>query len=52
MRQWKNHAGSATVATALEADWRRIRDREALQLRGMPAAIRTARRQARHSQVL
>ena len=51
MRQRKNHAGCATVAAALEADWHRTPGREALTLRGMPAAIRTARRQARHTQV-
>jgi len=47
-------------AAALEADWRRTPGREALTIRGMPAApaplkpaaIRTARRQARHTQVL
>jgi len=56
----ENGADRATVAAALEADWRRTPGREALQLRGMPAApaprkpavIRTARRQARHTQVL
>jgi hypothetical protein len=55
----ENGADRATVAAALEADWRRTPGRESLQLRGMPAApaplkpaaIRTARRQARHSQV-
>ena len=55
----ENGADRATVAAALEADWRRTPGREALQLRGMPAApappkpaaIRTARRQARHTQV-
>jgi hypothetical protein len=60
MRQRKNHADRATAAAALEADWRRIPGREALTLRGMPAApaplkptaIRTARRPARHTQVL
>jgi hypothetical protein len=57
MQQRKNHADPATVASALEADWRRTPEREALQLRGIPAApaplkpaaIRTARRQARHT---
>ena len=34
----ENHADPATVAAALEADWRRTPGREALQLRGMPAA--------------
>ena len=56
----ENHADPATVAAALEADWRRTPGREALTIRGMPAApaplkpaaIRTARRQARHTQVL
>ena len=56
----ENGADRATVAAALEADWRRTPGREALQLRGMPAApvplkpaaIRTARRQARHTQVV
>jgi radical SAM superfamily enzyme YgiQ (UPF0313 family) len=77
----ENHADPATVAAALEADWRRTPGREALVLRGAesgkrkvesgeeeaahpsgvrsphsalekPAAIRTARRQARHSQAL
>ena len=56
----ENHADPATVAAALEADWCRIPGREALTIRGMPAApaplkpaaIRTARRQARHTQVL
>jgi hypothetical protein len=55
----ENHADPAIVATALEADWCRTPGREALQLRGMPAAqaplkpaaIRAARRQARHTQV-
>ena len=59
IRQRKNHAKPATAAAALEADWRRTPDREALQLRGMPAApsplkpaaIRAACRQARHTQV-
>jgi radical SAM superfamily enzyme YgiQ (UPF0313 family) len=54
----ENGADRATVAAALEADWRRTSGREALQLCGMPAAptprkpaaIRTARRQARHTQ--
>jgi radical SAM superfamily enzyme YgiQ (UPF0313 family) len=53
----ENGADHATVAAALEADWSRTPGREALQLRGMPAAapskpaaIRTARRQARHTQ--
>ena len=53
----ENGADRATVAAALEADWRRTPGREALTLRGMPAApaprkpaaIRTARRQARHT---
>jgi radical SAM superfamily enzyme YgiQ (UPF0313 family) len=56
----ENHADPATVAAALEADWCRTPGREALTIRGMPAApaplkpaaIRTARRQARHTQVL
>jgi len=56
----ENHADPAAVAHALEADWRRTPGREALTIRGMPAApaplkpaaIRTARRQARHTQVL
>ena len=56
----ENHADPATVAAALEADWRRTPGREALTIRGMPAApaplkpaaIRTARRQARHTQAL
>ncbi len=56
----ENGADRATVAAALEADWRRTPGREALILRGMPAApaplkpaaIRTARRQARHTHVL
>ena len=56
----ENHADPATVAGALGADWRRTPGREALALRGMPAApaprrpaaLRTARRQARHTQVL
>jgi radical SAM superfamily enzyme YgiQ (UPF0313 family) len=56
----ENHADPATVAAALEADWRRTSGRESLILRGMPAApaplkpaaIRTARRQARHTQVI
>ncbi len=56
----ENHADPATVAAALEADWRRTPGREALTIRGMPAApaplkpaaIRAARRQARHTQVL
>jgi radical SAM superfamily enzyme YgiQ (UPF0313 family) len=56
----ENHADPAIVAAALEADWRRTPGREALTIRGMPAApaplkpaaIRTARRQARHTQVL
>ena len=56
----ENGADRAPVAAALEADWRRTPGREALQLRGMPAvpapvksaAIRTARRQARHTQAL
>jgi radical SAM superfamily enzyme YgiQ (UPF0313 family) len=56
----ENGADRATVAAALEADWRRTPGREALTIRGMPAApaplkpaaIRTARRQARHTQVL
>ena len=56
----ENHADPATVAAALEADWRRTPGREALTIRGMPAApaplkpaaLRTARRQARHTQVL
>jgi radical SAM superfamily enzyme YgiQ (UPF0313 family) len=56
----ENHVDPATVAAALEADWRRTPGREALTIRGMPAApaplkpaaIRTARRQARHTQVL
>ena len=54
----ENGADRATVAAALEADWRRTPGRETLTLRGMPAApapakpaaIRTARRQARHTQ--
>ena len=56
----ENGADRATVAAALQADWRRTPGREALTIRGMPAApaplkpaaIRTARRQARHTQVL
>ena len=56
----ENHADPATVAAALEADWRRTPGREALTIRGMPAApaplkpaaIRAARRQARHTQAL
>jgi hypothetical protein len=56
----ENHADPAAVAAALQADWSRTRGREALQLRGMPvapaplkpAALRTARRQARHTQVV
>jgi hypothetical protein len=56
----ENGADRTTVAAALEADWRRTPGREALQLRGMPAApaplkpaaIRTARRQARHTQAV
>ena len=56
----ENHADPAAVAAALEADWRRTPGREALTIRGMPAApaplkpaaIRAARRQARHTQVL
>jgi hypothetical protein len=56
----ENGADRATVAAALEADWRRTPGREALTLRGMPAApaplkpaaIRTARRQARHTQAV
>ncbi len=55
----ENGADRATVAAALQADWNRTPGREALQLRGMPAApahlkpaaIRTARRQARHTQL-
>ncbi len=55
----ENGADRATVAAVLEADWRRTPGREALQLRGMPAApaplkpaaIRAARRQARHTQM-
>ena len=34
----ENHADPATVAVALEADWRRTPGREALTIRGMPAA--------------
>ena len=33
----ENHANPATVAVALEADWRRTPGREALTLRGIPA---------------
>ncbi|MDZ4402499.1 DUF4080 domain-containing protein [Prosthecobacter sp.] len=47
------------AAAALEADWHRTPSREALNLRGMtttpallkPAAVRTARRQERHTQL-
>jgi hypothetical protein len=57
---WENGADRATVAAALEADWCRTPGREALTLRGMPAApaplkpaaIRSARRQARHTQAI
>ncbi len=53
----ENGADSATVADALQADWRRTAGRESLSLRGVPsapaplkpAAIRSARRQARHT---
>ena len=49
----ENHAGPATVAAALQADWKRTRGREALTLRGVTAAaLRTARGQARHTRVL
>ena len=40
----ENGADPATVAAALEADWRRTPGRKALTLRGMPAA--PARRKA------
>ncbi len=54
----ENGAECATAAAALQADWRRTPGREALLLRGAPvspaplkpAAIRAARRQARHTQ--
>ena len=56
----ENGADRATVAAALETDWRRTPGREALSLRGVPAApaplkpaaIRAARRQARHTHVV
>ncbi|MEO6742403.1 MAG: radical SAM protein [Chthoniobacteraceae bacterium] len=55
----ENGADRATVAGVLETDWRRTPGREALSLRGVPAApaplkpaaIRAARRQARHTQL-
>ncbi|MEO6787739.1 MAG: DUF4080 domain-containing protein, partial [Chthoniobacteraceae bacterium] len=51
-------ANATVAAESLAEDWRRTPGREALHLRGMPvarvplkpAAIRTARRQARHTQ--
>ncbi len=53
----ENGADRAAVAATLDADWRRTPGREALSLRGVPAApappkpaaIRAARRQARHT---
>ena len=56
----ENGADRAAAAAALEADWRRTPGREALSLRGVPvpparpkpAAIRAARRQARHTHAL
>ena len=55
----ENGADRGVVAAALEADWKRTPGREALSLRGVPdtpvplkpAAIRAARRQARHTQL-
>ncbi len=56
----ENGAECGSVAAALQTDWRRTPGRESLSLRGVsvmpappkPAAIRAARRQARHSHAL